>query len=263
MKKKINNLENREQLIIIQLSDLHLFSEDDATLFQATPNRNFYKIIENIKNAHLVPDLFLLTGDLSQDESKESYKKIANVLSDFNLPIYWIPGNHDNLEAMQTIFNNCINFQRGSNLKLKYFDLIFLNTKLENSDNGYLTDSELNFLEECAKYAVLNGKKIIIVMHHHPVAVGTPLLDKFILNNSDSFFEVAEKINEKHLVICGHVHGNYHIEYGKTEIEAAPATCFQWPVGTTTLEIEKKIVYKIFYLNKKNYQSEVKLWDFS
>ncbi len=55
-------------------------------------------------------DLIFLTGDLSQDETHQSYEKITEQLSQLNAPVYWIPGNHDNVTHMETVFNQADNF---------------------------------------------------------------------------------------------------------------------------------------------------------
>ena len=51
------------------------------------------------------PDLLLLTGDLSQDETPESYQRLVSLIAPLGIPAYWIPGNHDNIPVMAEILN--------------------------------------------------------------------------------------------------------------------------------------------------------------
>jgi Icc protein len=44
-------------------------------------------------------------------------------------------------------------------------------------------------------------------------------------------------------------------------METDPATCFQFKKETTSLEIETRIGYKIYYFSSKNYVVKSKIWN--
>ena len=70
-----------QQTNIFQITDTHLFKDDHTLMYGVNTNQNFYHVIEKIREYRdLKPDFFLLTGDLSQDESEESYIKIFNAM---------------------------------------------------------------------------------------------------------------------------------------------------------------------------------------
>jgi 3',5'-cyclic-AMP phosphodiesterase len=264
MKRKNLSYSNsdKEKLTIIQVTDTHLFYKNDESMFGVCTSDNFYKVIEEIKRDTAVkPDLFLLTGDLSQDESEVSYGKIVTSFEFFNIPVYWIPGNHDNVEVMSKVFSQSSIFHRVSELQLKFFNIFFIDTKLHGKDEGYLSEEELNFLHDHLKKTIADNKPTIIVMHHHPIKTETPLIDAFILKNAEDFWGVINKFSQVKLIICGHVHGDYRLKMGEVIVESAPATCLQWKKGTTNLNIENKIGYKIYTLENGYYQAKAKLWE--
>src|SRR4051812_43398229 len=198
---------------IIQITDTHLFKDDNNLMFGVNTNKNFYQVIEKIhKQNHVNPDFFILTGDLSQDESEESYIKIVTEMERFNTPVYWIPGNHDSIEMMTSVFSQSKAFSRLSRLILQNWDIIFLNTKLEGTDNGYLSKTELSLLESELK-KVEPHKSVSIIMHHHPIKVNTPLIDEYILTNPDEFWNIVDAYPNVKLIICGHVHGDYKLKH--------------------------------------------------
>jgi Icc protein len=244
---------------IIQISDSHLFQNNDLTLFSVKSNFRFEKVLSQIiSNESIDTDLILITGDISQDETPESYQVIADHLDKLNIPIFWIPGNHDNLSVMQSTFQNTKNFNYVKFLSLPYWHLIFINTKLINSDSGFLHPDELNTLSLELEKAPAN-KKLVIIMHHHPIPVGTPLIDKYILQNRKEFLNILPT-DKDILILCGHVHGDYKIIQNNITLETCPATCLQWKKGTSTIDIEHNIGYKVFYLNETDYTSATKLW---
>lgn len=243
---------------IIQISDTHLFANDESEIFGIKCNIKFNEVINKIIDDEIHDaDMIFLTGDISQDESAQSYKKIARHLSNLKLPVYWIPGNHDNLLQLEAVFMKMKNFHRVSSLSSAHWHFIFLNSKIDGREDGELSVLELEMLKDKIHSAPIH-KKIAIVMHHHPAAVGTPLIDNYILQNNQEFWDVVAGTSVR-LIICGHVHGDYQIEYNNIMIETAPATCLQWVKGTKKIKIDARIGYKIYYFEENNYKAVGKL----
>lgn len=244
---------------VIQISDTHLFADDELDIFGVKSNLTFKEVIDKIIDEDgSDTDAIFFTGDISQDETSESYQKAVSYLSKLNIPIYWIPGNHDHILHLEGVFKQAKNFNRIKCLSSSNWNFIFLNTKLEGVGEGYLSQEELALLsDELAASPV--DKKITIVMHHHPTPVGTPLIDHYILRNTKDFWDIVTKAKVE-LVICGHVHGDYTIQHNDTMIESSPATCLQWEKGAKDLKIDKKIGYKVYHFDRDGYRATVKVW---
>lgn len=244
---------------IVQISDTHLFASDELDVFGVKSNLQFKEVITKIQNedGHDA-DMIFLTGDISQDETIESYQKAVSDLAKLNIPVYWIPGNHDNILRLESVFKNTENFYRKTRLLLPGWHFIFLNTKIEGADEGYLSPSELAMLSNELATSPPD-KRIAIVMHHHPASVGTPLIDKYILKNLTEFWSVVMRGNVA-LVMCGHVHGDYQFEHNNIAIESSPATCFQFEKGITNLKIDTKIGYKVYNFDQNSYKASAKIW---
>lgn len=247
---------NKEIVKIIQITDTHLFKKN-SSIFDIDTNAAFKTIINNIQDDLRDADAIFLTGDLSQDESLESYEMVIHAFENFEKKLFWIPGNHDSVINMHKVFDNKKNFIRGKRVLTDVWDFIFLNTKQEGKESGFLSDNELQFLRfELNKET---SKPIALVMHHHPIEVKTPLIDNFILENRDQLLEVIDK-NTIHLMICGHVHHDYSLHYGNIPLETSPATCFQFQKGSRELRIENSIGYKIYYFSSTNYVTKTKFF---
>ena len=244
---------------VIQISDTHLFADDELDIFGVKSNLKFEEVMNKIieEDCHDT-DMIFLTGDISQDETAASYQKIAQHLSKLDIPVYWIPGNHDDLLQVEAVFQHAKNFNRGRKLSLANWHLIFLNTKIDGRDDGQLSQSELSMLSEELLVSPVN-KKIAIVMHHHPAPVGTPLIDNYILKNTTDFWDIVTGTKVE-LIICGHVHGDYRFKHNNIMIESSPATCLQWEKGTKDLKTDMKIGYKIYHFNHNGYKATAKIW---
>ena len=63
---------------VIQISDTHLFADDEVAILTVKSNLQFQAVIAKIARDDVHDaDTVFLTGDISQDETLESYKKSA------------------------------------------------------------------------------------------------------------------------------------------------------------------------------------------
>ncbi|MFA5961053.1 MAG: metallophosphoesterase [Tatlockia sp.] len=235
---------SQDRLKIIQLTDTHLVS-NNSELFGFNTNDNFNRVMDSVFKKEINDtDFILLTGDLSQDETAGSYQYLLDAFQPCSIPVFWIPGNHDDFELMNTVFNQSSLFNFPKFIDLKHWIFLFINTQLEGSINGYINSNDLLMIKNQLSEAAEKNKNIVLVMHHHPTEVDTPLIDEYILNNREELWSIISDSRVK-MIISGHVHGDYSFNHRGVKIECAPATCFQFQKGSTSLQIENSIGYKI------------------
>ncbi len=255
---------NSDSCRALQISDTHLLTEPQQTLFDVNTYDNLQATVERISHTNAEYDFILLTGDVSQDETAESYQHVAALLAPLQKPIYWIPGNHDDPAIMAEVFDPAPHFKRVDCLDLANWRLIFLNSKIAGSNSGHLSPQEMEklcfLIESCHE-----TQAIAIVMHHPPVSVANPLIDKYMLTNQRQFFDAILPLTTgRHivppLIICGHVHSDHKVMREQMVIEMGPATAFSWEVGEE-LVIVHEIGYKQFTLQPQGYEAKATVWD--
>lgn len=248
---------NRGALTAIQITDTHLFADITSTLHGHCTHQSLSDVVTYLTNSKMEkPDLVFLTGDVSQDESVESYELAISHLEKLDLPIYWIHGNHDDLEKMKPVFDASKKTVQLKKLATQFWDFISLNTCRRGTDKGYVEDSEIKLFLDKLEKSRKDKKRVAILMHHHPFPVKTPLIDDCILQSSDEFLSALHEYTEIVLIMCGHVHGDYKIHLKQQVLETCPATCFQWIKGTGKIETENKFGFKIFKFSADSYSSE-------
>jgi len=245
---------------ILQITDTHLFDSPEKKMFGISTNEKFILTIDFIKKKKINFDSVFLTGDISQDETRASYEIIADSLSFFEKNIYWISGNHDNFKLMQSVFSK-YEFFKHKNIFSAFFvnwNFIFIDTTITGKDSGYLTKSSLESLSKNLDETNKNTFTAL-VMHHHPVVVGTPLIDNFILENNKDLWELLRKSQKEiKFIMCGHVHGNYDISINNTRVISSPATCLQWKKGANKLlidEVSGFTMWEIYPNGKYEYEN--------
>ena len=235
---------------IIQLTDNHLFKDSAKNIGGSLPNQNLAACIEKI--ACNVPDYFILTGDVSEDCSPESYLYIAELISQFETPVYWVAGNHDNEELMTDIFKQFFWFQKEKIIELANWDIILADTYVAGKVYGLLAEEELGRIRALIQKS---KKNIAIFMHHPPVKTNRPEIDSKLLLNQKALWQITDKNDKVQLVACGHAHNEYLFKHSTINIEVTPATAFQ------VMEHDDDVIvsqsgYKVFNFNEKDYFSE-------
>jgi len=238
---------------ILQLTDTHLFDSDEYSMYGVKTNKNFADTLKFIKGKDFNFNAIFLTGDISQDKTPKSYIMIAEMLSFFNKTIYWIPGNHDDFTIMAEVFSKYELFKQGRSFFIGKINwhFIFCDSTFPNKDSGFLRDNAIEELSRSLSNA--NASSCVsMIMHHHPIKVGVSLIDKYILENADIFWEqITQSKKQVKIVICGHVHGDYDLENNGIRVISCPATSLQFRKGTSKSDVDNVPGFKLWKFSLK------------
>jgi len=227
-------MENKP-LRIVQISDIHLFADKENALLGVKTFNSFSKVVELLKQEQEQPDLIIVSGDISQDYTQQSYLHLAHFLKGFPIPIYYVPGNHDDRNVMRSIYprDNISNLRQ---IILKQTQIILLNSQKAQAVYGWLDNEELFFLKECLEeYPALPA---IIVFHHQPIPVGCAWLDDLGLKNADSLWELLRNYSNKMIILFGHIHQEHSGKKNEIQYYSAPSTCIQFKRNSEAFALE-------------------------
>ena len=216
---------------LIQLSDLHLVSPGKLTSKVLDTNAILEETINEIlskKDYFGQIDGLVVTGDISDDGSMESYLSAYEKLSKLNVPILVIPGNHDLRDPMREVFHENVQFSKNSS----QFDWVFeidetliigLDTLVEGENFGFLEEKSLDFLSH--QLSNNSGSDLVLLIHHPPIKTGIYFMDQIGLTNTSDLSECLKATNRPIKILCGHVHGVYHGLLGIHPVVSAPSIC--------------------------------------
>jgi Icc protein len=212
-------------LSIAQVTDMHLFANENQKLLGIPTMSSFQAVIERLQELQPELDLLLLTGDLSSDNRPESYEIVQNLLRPLQIPTYWIPGNHDCAIVMEQVLNLGLvsrrkSFERGN------WNFILLNSSVPGYVHGYLSVKTLDWLDSQLK--IIGNKPTLVALHHPPFLVNSDWLDSSSLQNPKELFAILDNYPQVKLVLCGHIHQEFHHQRHDIHYLSAPSTCFQF-----------------------------------
>lgn len=221
---------------IIQISDMHLFADTDSVLLGIKTQDSLQAVLDLLQQEAERMDLIILSGDLSQDGSDTSYIRLATMIKKFNVPVYCVPGNHDNSKIMSHIYP----LETISNLRhiiLKNWHLILLDSQKPGSVEGYLNPSQLSYLRQCLQ--AYPEHEAIVVLHHHPLSLGSLWLDNLGLKNADEFWNIVSQYPKMNTILFGHVHQEYEQMINGVLCYSTPSTCVQFKGKQDEFKLEK------------------------
>ena len=216
---------------LIQLSDLHLVPPGKLTSKVLDTNSILEETINEIlrkKDYFGKIECVVVTGDVSDDGSIESYLSAHEKLIKLNVPFLVIPGNHDLRNPMREVFNEHVEFSTHSSqfdwvFKYEETVIVGLDSLVEGENFGFLEKTSLEFLSN--QLSIHNGSDIVLLIHHPPIKTGIYFMDKIGLTNSSDLAECLKVTNQPVRILCGHVHGVYHGLLGIHPVVSAPSVC--------------------------------------
>ncbi len=223
-------------LSILQITDLHILPGLDETFLGINTEHYFHATLELAFANHQHFDLILLTGDLAQESSPAGYQRILNSLQATKTPCICLPGNHDDYELMEQVFNtgliNCRKLVLWEN-----WQLICLNSVIPGAPGGRLSKQELTFLEECL--AGNPNHHALIAVHHHCLETKSAWMDTMMIENSQAFWAIINQYPQTKAVTTGHIHQVLDVGIGGIRILGSPSTCFQFTPNSNSFSLDK------------------------
>lgn len=216
---------DKDVIKIVQLSDLHLFDDINGSLLGVRTADSFQAILDQVTDPNYEADIFLVTGDISQDYSEGSYIRFSNMIKQIKKPIFWLPGNHDDGPLMYRMFPN-LGISVARQIFCNNWQIIMLNTQVYSNPCGYLDPEQFSYLLHCLDSH--RNMNTLICMHHNTFKVNSAWLDQHYLKNADELTKCLHNYPNVKCVLSGHVHQVTDTLYEGVRYISSPSTCIQF-----------------------------------
>ena len=208
-----------DSILIAQVTDCHLPADPQQEYRGINPYENLRVMLQKVRL--LNPDLLLASGDLSEDGSRASYEALQKYFKSLGIPVLALPGNHDDANLLAEAFpGSPIN--RISVSEHGPWQIIRLNSCLPGRPEGRLSEEALKELESFLENHKQRPK--LIAVHHQPVTVGSPWIDKYRLFNPEAFLQIVDQFPEVKAVVWGHVHQVFKTDRNDTAMLGSPSS---------------------------------------
>jgi Icc protein len=215
--------------LLVQISDTHILPRGEVLYNSIDSALHLSKTVQEINRMRPAPDVVLITGDLVDRGDEVGYRHFIQLLQPLTMPVYVIPGNHDDPQTMQKVFQDTSHFPV-SDGTFQYviedlpFRILALNSRTHNTELPEFDKQKLSWLQFQLEQS---NKPTLIAIHHPPMKTGIELIDM----GGTEWFQGLKTVLAGHdqvkLLICGHCHTDLCGRIGQVPVYMAAATSHQ------------------------------------
>jgi 3',5'-cyclic AMP phosphodiesterase CpdA len=242
---------------VAQFSDLHLVGKPGTTCKGIDTWAQLERMLLDLKAQEPVHAL-VLTGDIAHDEKLSTYEQLREILEEYSLPYWVIPGNHDSPGLIREVFWDRVEANTTSACfctTIHGYGLIGLDTHEPGCDGGLLSEASTDwFKEQLVKF---KDTSVLVFMHHPPLDTGDTFFDSIGLRNRREWFEMAKSYQQIQGIGYGHLHRTMTL-CERPRVQGAPSTAFGMTLEAGKfLPLKEGAGYLIWTLNRTGVNAEV------
>jgi len=212
-------------LLLVQLSDLHI----GATEEKVDPLTRLEAVVRAVLALPNPVDAVLVSGDLSDNGSEESYRLARLALCRFKCPVHVLPGNHDDRTRLRQAFGlpgtgaEPINYS----VDVGPLRLVLLDSNVPGQDPGRFGPRDLAWLD--ATLAEEPERPTLLALHHTPLSTGLPGWDAINLDPAEieALGGVVARNLQLRVIVGGHLHRIATADLAGCPVLSVPSTYLQ------------------------------------
>jgi 3',5'-cyclic AMP phosphodiesterase CpdA len=222
--------------ILVQLTDLHIREPGRLAYRRVDTSRYFRAMVESVLALRQRADAVVISGDLTDFGREREYASLREQIAPLEsagIPVYLMPGNHDDRSGLRLSFPEHAYLGAPSAEGTVQFAvdvgpirLLALDTCIAGRSAGRLDGERLAWLER--ELAACPDRPIVVAMHHPPFQTLIGHMDKIgLLEGGPALEAIVARHRNVERVICGHLHRAIEVRFGGTIASTAPGPAHQ------------------------------------
>jgi 3',5'-cyclic AMP phosphodiesterase CpdA len=237
-------------LLVAQISDTHILartSDEPAVQLRAECLR---RCVEDI-NRHR-PDAVVFTGDTVQHGQPEEYAHLRELLAPLKAPLYLVPGNRDDKQALRRAFGDTAYLSDTAdfiNYTIEDYDvrLVGIDSTLPGERKGRFCEQRQAWLDKTLREQP--DRPTLLFIHHPPFDVGTHYVGGY---RDPAEAKALADIASRHAsilgLLCGHVHWPVECDWAGTQARIMPSVAVDLRKGVDEIEAREHPIYLLHRL---------------
>jgi len=215
--------------LLVQITDTHILQPGEILYGSTDSAAHLGESVRQINSMRPLPDVVLITGDLVENADMAAYRHFIELINPLEMPVYIIPGNHDDPQLMLQAFADTPYFPAIDDT-FQYvvedfpFRILALNSLCKGSELPAYDEQRLSWLEH---QLGSSDKPTLIAIHHPPMTTGIELIDMGGSEWFQGLRSVLADQSQVKLLICGHCHTDLYGRIGHIPVYMAAANSHQ------------------------------------
>jgi Icc protein len=217
-------------MLIAQITDTHISTPGSRNDRDFRTAEHLERAVAHLNALTPRPDVVLATGDLVEHGRIEEYERLRELLQPLAIPVYLIPGNHDDRHHLPRVFDHHRYLPRDGGFIQYAVDawpvrLVALDTLIPGESGGRLCAERLQWLD--AQLTAAPDRVTVVLMHHPPFMTGMKKMDEMGLDGIEALAAVIRQHPQVERIVCGHLHRPIVRRFAGTVACTGPATAHQ------------------------------------
>ncbi|MDA8454839.1 phosphodiesterase [Acidovorax sp. GBBC 3334] len=217
--------------LLLQLSDLHIREPGRLAYGRLDTAPYLRQAVDTVLRMPQRPDAIVVTGDLTDFGRPAEYAHLRELLAPLGaLPLYLLPGNHDDRGQLRACFPEHAYLGQGGfvqySVAVGALQLIALDTVVPGASEGGLCAQRLGWLER--ELHAQRERPVVIAMHHPPFRTLIGHMDAIgLLEGAEALEAIVARHPNVERVVCGHLHRAIQVRFGGTLAATVPSPAHQ------------------------------------
>ena len=225
-------------MLIAQITDTHIRPKGKLMHHMVHTARSLRRCIERLEALDPRPDVVVATGDLVDRGKVKEYRRLRKILDRLTIPLFVIPGNHDDRDALRAAFRDHAYLPPDGPLHYAIealpMRLIGLDsTRSRRRPGGELDRERLDWFDTAL--AAELKRPTFVFLHHPPFDIGVAPVDAHGFRHAGRFREIVERNPQIVGIACGHIHRFFSTRIGNANAITSPSTAPQLVVRHSPL----------------------------
>ena len=238
-------------MLVAQISDTHILSPESDHPSARLRADCLARCVAAINRES--PDAVILTGDTVQHGQPDEYAWLRELLAPLQAPLYMVPGNRDDNEALRTAFDDAPFLPRTGpflHYAIEDFDtrLVALDSTLVGERKGHFCEQRQAWLEDTL--AAQPERPTLLFIHHPPFDVGHHYVGGY---RHPEEAVALQSIVARHAqvigMLCGHVHWPVTRNWAGTQARIMPSVAIDVRNGVDEAEAAGRPLYMLHRLS--------------
>lgn len=216
--------------LLAQLSDLHIREPGRLAYGRLDTAPYLRAAVQTLLRLPQRPDAVVITGDLCDFGRAAEYRHLAELLAPLTMPVYLMPGNHDERSALRAAFPGHRYLGRDGfvqySVAVGALQLIALDTVVPGASHGGLCPQRLAWLAD--ELERQRERPVILALHHPPFQTLIGHMDEIGLREGAAELEaLVARHPQVQRLVCGHLHRSIQARFGGSLAMTAPSPAHQ------------------------------------
>lgn len=241
-------------MLIAQISDTHILAPDSDEPSADLRAECLRRTVADVNSRR--PDAVVFTGDTVQHGQPQEYARLRELLSPLEAPLYLVPGNRDDNEALRTAFSDMAYLPASGDFlhyEIDDYDvrLVAIDSTASGERKGRFCRARQERLEEALSEQP--ERPTLLYIHHPPFDVGDHYLDGYRQpGERDALEEIVGRHSQIVGLLCGHVHSLVEREWAGTQARIMPSIAVDVRKGIDEAQARGQPIYLLHRVSRED-----------